>query len=222
MINAVSLPNTPAPRTAESAIAPLPSGLTSDFKAFLKMLTAQARYQDPLEPIDSSEYASQLAQFSMVEQQIKTNDALDVMSGQLGLTNMASLAGWVGMEARAVTPAYFDGSPITISPNPVSLADHVDLVVLDETGNEVQRSEIPVSAEPLQWAGVNDDGSPFAEGIYSFLVESFQGDDLTLSEHAEIYGRVTEAQVQNGQVILILEGGQAIHSTSVTGLREAP
>ncbi|MEP0702358.1 MAG: flagellar hook capping FlgD N-terminal domain-containing protein, partial [Lentilitoribacter sp.] len=45
------------------------NALASDFETFLKMLTAQARYQDPLEPIDSSEYAAQLAQFSMVEQQ---------------------------------------------------------------------------------------------------------------------------------------------------------
>ena len=44
------------------------SAVTSDFETFLNMLTAQAKDQDPLEPIDSTEYAAQLAQFSMVEQ----------------------------------------------------------------------------------------------------------------------------------------------------------
>ena len=52
------------------------SALTSDFDTFLKMLTAQAKYQDPLEPLDSTEYAAQLAQFSMVEQQVQTNEQL--------------------------------------------------------------------------------------------------------------------------------------------------
>lgn len=52
------------------------SVLSSDFEVFLQMLTAQAEYQDPLEPIDSSEYAAQLAQFSMVEQQVMTNDLM--------------------------------------------------------------------------------------------------------------------------------------------------
>ncbi len=221
MINAVSSSATPVPGTNTSTVNSQSSGLTSDFKTFLKMLTAQARYQDPLEPVDSTEYASQLAQFSMVEQQVKTNDALTAMFDQMSLTNMASLASWVGMEARAVTPAYFDGSPITVSPNPVSLADRVDLVVLDETGKEIQRSDIPVSAEHVQWAGVDADGNPFSKGIYSFLVESFKGDDLILSDPAEIYGKVTEAQVQGGQAILILEGGLAIPSTSITGLRDA-
>ncbi len=37
--------------------------LSSDFETFIKMLTTQAKYQDPLEPLDSSEYAAQLAQF---------------------------------------------------------------------------------------------------------------------------------------------------------------
>jgi len=61
------------------------TGIASDFETFLKMLTAQARYQDPLEPIDSTEYSAQLAQFSMVEQQVQGNDLLTAMQAQLGL-----------------------------------------------------------------------------------------------------------------------------------------
>jgi len=218
MINAVSSATAQTPGSSQTT--PQSSGLASDFKTFLKMLTAQARYQDPLEPIDSTEYASQLAQFSMVEQQVKTNDALAAMFGQMGSTNMASLANWVGMEARAVSPAVFDGSPITVSPNPASVADRVELIVTDHAGSEVQRIALPVSADPVEWAGVSDDGTPFAEGIYNFTVESYNGDDLILTEPAEVYGKVTEAQVQNGEVLLVLKGGQAILSTSVTGLRE--
>lgn len=220
MINATSTVAAQAPGAGQAAIAPQSSGLTSDFKTFLKMLTAQARYQDPLEPIDSTEYASQLAQFSMVEQQVKTNDALTAMFGQMSSDNIASLASWVGMEARATTPAYFDGSPITISPNPASVSDRVELVVIDADGQEVQRSAIAASSDPIEWAGVDDDGDPFAEGNYSFKVDSFTGDDLILSEQAEVYGKVTEAQIQNGKVILIMQGGQAVLSTSVTGLRQ--
>jgi flagellar basal-body rod modification protein FlgD len=221
MTNTISTATPYTPNSNPSTTAPQSSGLASDFNTFLKMLTAQARYQDPLEPIDASDYGSQLAQFSMVEQQVKTNDALAAMFGQMSSANMASLASWVGMEARAITPAYFDGSPITISPNPASVSDRVDLVVLDESGNEVQRSNIAISASPFEWAGVDENGEPFTDGTYSFTIESFREDKLILSEPAEVYERVTEAQVKNGQVLLILKGGQAVLSTSVTGLREA-
>ena len=47
------------------------NAVTSDFQTFIQMLTTQAENQDPLNPMDSAEYASQLASFSSVEQQVK-------------------------------------------------------------------------------------------------------------------------------------------------------
>ena len=219
MINEIS--STVTPPLSQSTFAPQAPSLASDFDTFLKMLTAQAKYQDPLNPVDSTEYASQLAQFSAVEQAVRTNETLQLIVGQLGGSDISSLASWVGMEARALSPAYFDGtSPISISPNPAAVADRVELVVYDEQGVEVQRNVIPVSAEQLEWTGLDDDGFPLPEGTYSFAVESFAEDELILAEQAEVYSRVTEAQVLNGDIILILEGGQAILSSSVTGLRD--
>lgn len=77
------------------------SVLSSDFETFIKMLTTQAKYQDPLEPIDSSEYAAQLAQFSMVEQQVQSNELLAHLTEQLGGSNMAGMANWIGMGAHS-------------------------------------------------------------------------------------------------------------------------
>ncbi len=44
------------------------SNSSLDKDAFLQLLAAQMRYQDPLEPTSNTEYMSQLAQFSTVEQ----------------------------------------------------------------------------------------------------------------------------------------------------------
>lgn len=195
--------------------------LTSDFDSFIKMLTAQAKYQDPTDPIDSTAFASQLAQFSMVEQQVQTNNLLQALYGLTGTSNMASLAGWVGMEARAVTPMYFDGNPIEISPNPYAFADEVFLVVTDENGKEIQRKQIPVSSEPVKWLGLSDSGDLIDHGIYNFTIESYQDDELILAESAGVYGRIVEAQVLGGEVVLVLQGGQAILASSVSALRAA-
>jgi len=205
----------------QGAAAPDNAVLSSDFETFLKMLTAQARYQDPLEPIDSSEYAAQLAQFSMVEQQVLSNDLLAALTAQLGSGNMAQMANWIGMEARTTAPVQFDGSPVTINPNPAAVSDEVFLVVYDSTGQEVQRMSIPVSAEPVEWAGVSDDGTPFESGLYSFEVESRANGELLLTDPAETYARITEARTQAGETVLILEGGSAVLASSVSGLRDA-
>ncbi|MFT4960877.1 MAG: flagellar basal-body rod modification protein FlgD [Paracoccaceae bacterium] len=208
--------------TAAQSAANTPTkatSLTSDFDSFIKMLTAQAKYQDPLAPIDSTEFASQLAQFSMVEQQVQTNDMLAALYGLTGTSNMASLAGWVGMEARANTPMYFDGNPVEVSPNPYSLADEVFLVVTDEDGKEIQRKQIPVSADPISWVGLSDSGDLIDHGVYNFTIESYKDDELILAESAGVYGQIIEAQVLGGETVLVLKGGQSILASSVTALR---
>lgn len=209
-----------ATTSAVTATATPDAVISSDFETFLKMLTAQARYQDPLEPIDSSEYAAQLAQFSMVEQQVLSNDLLTSLASQFGGGNISQMAGVIGMEARTTAPIPFDGSPITITPNPAGAADSATLIVRDAAGNTVQQLPMPVSAEPLQWAGVTDQGRPFANSLYSFEVESVRDGEVILSEPAETYARVTEARILDGETVLILDGGSSVLASSVSGLRD--
>jgi flagellar basal-body rod modification protein FlgD len=208
---------------ATAATTPQPttsSVLTSDFEVFLTMLTAQAEYQDPLEPIDSSEYAAQLAQFSMVEQQVTTNDLMEKMLAALGANDMSSAANWIGMEALVQGPAKFDGDGITISPNPPITADDVRLVVRNAQGNEVQRVALPLGAEPFVWNGMKSDGSRFANGEYTFEIESSAKGQVLMTEPALAYTRVTEARIDSGATLLVLDSGYMIDATNVVGLRE--
>ena len=45
--------------------------------AFLKLLVAQMQYQDPLEPVDNTQYVSELAQFSALEEMQNVSASLD-------------------------------------------------------------------------------------------------------------------------------------------------
>jgi len=92
----------------------------ADFETFLVMLTAQMKNQDPLNPMDSQDFATQLATFSGVEQQVKTNDQLAALASQFATSNLGEMAGWVGMNARIAIPGDFDGTPIEIVPNHAS------------------------------------------------------------------------------------------------------
>ncbi len=194
--------------------------LSSDFETFLRMLTVQMQNQDPLNPVDSSDYAVQLATFSSVEQQVLSNDLLQGLLGQMSVMGMAQLSGWVGMEARAPATGYFDGSPITIAPNPAAVADEVDLIVRDADGIEVQREALPISAESFEWAGVDADGNPLPDGVYSFEVESRANGEVVLTETAEIYARIIEARGENGGTVLVLEGGTSVTAGAITAIRE--
>ena len=213
----------PAPTTVAATTPPGSSSsavLSSDFDTFLQMLTAQAEYQDPLEPIDNSEYAAQLAQFSMVEQQVTTNDLIQQMLSALGANDMASAANWIGMEALVQGPAVFDGTPVTIAPNPPISADEVTLIVTNAQGTEVQRQTMPPGAAPFIWDGRTANGSTLAPGEYSFEVESKSNGAVLVTDPAMIYSRVTEARVDSGATLLVLNSGYMIEATNVLGLRE--
>lgn len=220
----VASPATSSPAAAASAIGSASDGsatpaISSDFETFLKMLTVQMQNQDPLNPIDSSDYAVQLATFSGVEQQVKTNDLLDAMSGQLGAMGMADLAGWVGMEARAVTPTWFSDTPVTLQPKPASGAEHSYVVVHDASGAVVDRVEIPVSDDPVQWAGVDGSGKPFPPGLYSFNLQSFSQNKIIADEPMAAYSEVVEARAENGKIMLVLKGGSEVAASDIDSLR---
>ena len=66
---------------------------TVDYDSFLRLLVAQMRNQDPTSPTDSSEYFSQLASFSNVEQGLRTNDRLDALLAQGSMNQAGNLIG---------------------------------------------------------------------------------------------------------------------------------
>src|SRR6056297_97759 len=107
---ALSGATSPAPAAAQSAGTPKAgtSMISSDFETFLRMLTAQVENQDPLNPLESTEFATQLATFSGVEQQVRTNELL----GGLAASGLSQISAWVGMEGRAAAPVFFAGTPV--------------------------------------------------------------------------------------------------------------
>ncbi len=195
----------------------------SDYEMFLKLLTTQMTNQDPTNPMDSSDYAVQLATFSQVEQQVKTNELLENLALQMGLMGMSEYAGWVGMEARAETPAWFDGSnAVTLAPNPVQGATETILLVEDAAGNSVARTPIAVSSEAISWPGTDASGATLPAGLYTFKLESYNNGTLLSTDPVETYNRIVEAQGTASGAVLVLAGGSTIETGAVSALREAP
>lgn len=177
------------------------SALSSDFETFLLMLTTQMQNQDPLNPIESQDFAVQLATFSGVEQQVRTNDLLESLAGGLGASGIAQLAGWVGMEARSTSPAAFNGAPITLAPEPASGADNAVLVARNS-------------------AGTAQNGTPLEPGQYSFTLESYSQGEVISTSTVATYARVTEARQGLDGVEIVLQGGVVVPSDQITALRE--
>ena len=205
----------PSPRVATTG-GVLPS---SDFETFLRMLTAQLRNQDPLNPLDSNDFAVQLATFSGVEQQVRTNDLLTTLSDRLGVMGLTDLAGWVGMEARTPGQGGFEGVPLALDIDLPHGTLSADLIVTDAGGAEVQRLALDPEAASLTWAGVRADGSPLPPGVYGFRTEARSLDDSLPSGVVGVWGSVREVRTGPDGAELVLSGQRVTTPAGITALR---
>jgi flagellar basal-body rod modification protein FlgD len=195
------------------------AALSSDFDTFLKMLTVQVQNQDPLNPVDSTDYATQLATFSSVEQQVLTNDLLRELSGTLGGSALQEMSSWIGMEALVRAPALFTGAPVAIRPDYADDADSAELVVRDSSGDVVQRFVLEPGQEEVLWGGADETGAPLPTGTYRFEIESFEGDVQLETRQAEVYSRIGEVRKDDNTILLRLADGTEIEPDLINGLR---
>jgi flagellar basal-body rod modification protein FlgD len=89
--------NLDAVRSAAAPATVLPSAdqqsATLDYNAFLNLLVAQLKNQDPTKPLDPGQFMAQLASFSNVEQAIKMNNKLDGLMTSMALAQAEGVIG---------------------------------------------------------------------------------------------------------------------------------
>ncbi len=193
--------------------------LSSDFETFLKMLTTQMQNQDPLNPVDSTDYATQLATLSSVEQQVLTSDLLGDFAQAMTGGTLQQLGSWIGRDVLADAAVRFDGAPLVMRPAFEPGADTARLVVRDAAGAVVQRLSLDPSQPVVAWQGIGDGGTPMASGIYSFEVESVSGGTTVARQPAQVYNPVIEVRREGEATLLTLSDGSEIDAKAVTALR---
>ena len=214
---AAGTPKAGASETAGSGTAA--GAVTGDFQTFLTLLTTQMRNQDPLKPMDSTEFVAQLASFSAVEQQIRSNERLQGILDVLSGGSPAGLAEWIGREVRVAAKADFAGEPVEVAVAPAEGADKAVLVVENDFGNEVARLAVAADATEVSWDGKDAMGATVAQGSYGFTLESYAGDTLIGTSEGKVFRQVQEVRVVDGAPVLVVEGGAQVPLDEVGGIR---
>lgn len=218
MVDAITAPTAPQiPAAGGFSAASGGASTGADFQTFLTMLTAQLKNQDPLNPMESTDFAIQLATFAGVEQAALSNRFLEQIAGQSG---GAGIAGWIGKEARTTAPVWFGDRAITLDVAPHNLADSVQLVTRNANGREVTREEIGPGAGQIDWLGRTEDGAKLPDGAYSFTLESRRGGELISDTPVGAYARIVEAQFDASGGRVVFEGGTSAPAAEVTALRD--
>ena len=197
-----------------STVAGVSSGTTNSTQTnknvlgkddFLKMLIAQLKNQDPLNPLDGTNFAAQLAQFSSLEQLQNMNTQLTALISSISSTNNSQLVGLIGNAVVA------NGNSVTVSGSTTQLAYNLSqnarqgtIKIYDSQGNLVQ-----ALAFGSQQAGTNTmnwNTTSVKAGTYTFTVSAVDstGNPVTASTMAS--GVVTGVTYQNGVPYLSVNG----------------
>jgi flagellar basal-body rod modification protein FlgD len=179
--------------------------LAGNFDTFLTILTAQIQNQDPLEPMDSTQFTDQLVQFSGVEQQIRVNKQLETLIASSNSSTGAMLSGYLGQKAEIDSAgAQFSGEPIHWRYSLPSDALSTTVTVTDADGKVIfsKAGEKATGTHDFTWNGeifggetakpdrpyyisvVAEDANRQAITPYHSLVATVTGVDLTYGEPA--------------------------------------
>lgn len=194
--------------------APATSGPTQTLgqDAFLKLLMAQLQNQDPLQPTDGTQFVTQLAQFSQVEQAVAQSTTLGSIATQLqGLSN-ANASDLVGKTVTLSSGGMqWDGTfATTANVTLPAAAQQVTATITDSQGNVVRTMQLgptPAGVLPITWNGADDSGQPTPAGSYSVSVTAKDASGNPVVPSQTVSGVVTSVSFDKGYPALTLASG---------------
>lgn len=204
--------------TANSSAA-----LAEDFAQFLTLLTSQLQNQDPLSPMDTTEFTNQLVLFSGVEQQINTNQKLDSLVS-LGIGNSFTAAlGYVGLDVSFLgTEVFFDGQ----NPNKITYALEQEAFeakvnITNERGELVFSQDVSrnTGSNEFFWDGTLTGGGIAPPGTYEARIDALDIDGNSINVSTVVTGRVHGIETQNG-ALFALVGERAVPINSILNANE--
>ncbi len=148
---------------------------------FLKLLTTQLKNQDPMNPMDSAQMTSQLAQISTVSGIEKLNTTLQSLLQENIDTQTTQAAALMGRSV--LVPGnklnLAGGAAVTAGVELASAADSVDVTITDANGLPVRTlslGALDAGVHDFKWDGKTDNGAQAVDGKYTITVAAKQGD----------------------------------------------
>lgn len=216
--------NTPT-TTTTGTTSGTPASTVMGKDDFLKLLVAQLKNQDPMSPMDGTQFAAQLAQFSTVEQLIDMNTKMDTQNtalSQAQLSQQASFAtSLIGRDVilTGSTLTAVDGTAPRVNVDLGSAAATVHVDVIGADGKTV------VGSQDFSNVGTGNqtltlDTAKIPAGTYTYKVTAADASGAAITVTPNTIGRVDSTVFQGGQVMLRING-TVVPLTDITEIMPA-
>ncbi len=177
--------------------------------AFLTMLVAQLQNQDPLNPMEGSDFSAQLAQFSQLEQLMSLNDSMESLAASFSSDSEKDLMGYMGKQVTG------EVNSMQVSQGEVSggffnlgQAAEVMVEVTDASGKAVK--SIPMGTKGsgshlISWDGTDNKGEAVSDGTYTYTVLANTGTGYAKVPN-QVTGKVDGVVYSNDRAYLVVQG----------------
>lgn len=198
--------------------------LDADYQSFLKLLIAQVSNQDPLEPMDSTTFVSQLAQLTQVEQSIVTNSNLESIDKRLGNVEALSDVQLIGRDVTVPTDRIElrDGkAAITYSLSGQAASVTVTIKATDGTVVREMTGQPGAAgvAHAIEWDGLDSGGLPVPDSVFNVSVTATDAAGNSIAYQTTATSRVEQLTFRDGYPLLILRNGAEAFAGTVTTVR---
>jgi flagellar basal-body rod modification protein FlgD len=208
------LNNTSSSQTsAQTTTAPAQGTLGKD--DFLKLMISQLKYQDPMSPMDGTQFASQLAQFSSLEQLSNLNTNVEnsinanyVLTQSINNTMSATL---IGKDVKLSGPniQYASQSNIQLGYNLPANAETAQLNIYDSQGNIVKTINNVATTSgdhKLSWDFTDNSGNKVPVGAYTFDIKAKDVGQNNMTSTYFKYGTIDGIKFSDSGSQLMIDG----------------
>ncbi len=196
-----------------------------DKDAFMKLMLAQMRNQDPTNPLKSHEMAAQLAQFSSVEQMMNMNTTLtDMKNGQKPAESFQAL-NFIGKAVSGDSAKLFrvkGDINHDVGYQLAQDAESLTVKVRNQDGDIIRTQEMKnLRAGPnsWRWNGATDRGNQAPVGEYSFIIEGKNKDGKKLAVKTDFQGLISGVTYSSEGPVLMV-GSQRVKLKDVKKIED--
>jgi flagellar basal-body rod modification protein FlgD len=167
---------------SSSTSASTASGKTLGQDDFLKLMTVQIQNQDPMKPMENTEFFSQIAQFSTVSGIEKLQTSFSDLATQLSSSQSLQASSLIGHDVLVPSSTgvlYSTGMNGAVD---VKSSGDVKLEVRDGNGVLVRTLDLgtqPVGQTAFSWDGTDSDGNALSPGLYKIAATVQSGSTST-------------------------------------------
>lgn len=193
---------------------------------FLRLLMTQLQQQDPLNPMDNTEFVSQLSDFASLEQLQNMSTGMEHLAFSQAANTSAQMVSFIGKDVDVSSAEVMLGetgsAPIGL--NLSTDAEELEVLVKDEEGRVVRTIEAGKTEGgevEVVWDGLDEDGNRVDAGNYSFEVTAKDADGESVDATPRMRRRVSGVSFDNGIPMLVLDGETTISLGEVLEVHDA-